>query len=97
MEISIQHQHQLTNGEFFIEDEQQEKIAYVTYNMVDDNTMSIDHTVVKPIAEGQGIGRKLVNAAVQFARDKKYKIIPVCTYAASVFAKTPEYADVLAQ
>ena len=92
--MEIQHQHHLDNGDFFIKDEHQNKIAYMTYIMVDEKTMLIEHTIVDEQLSGQGIGRKLVDAGVQFAREKGYKIIPQCPYANSVFKKTPEYANV---
>lgn len=94
--MEIQHRHHLMNGEFFIEDEQRHKLALMTYSMQDDETMVIEHTEVSEKLEGQGIGRKLVDAGVQFARENGLKIIPQCPYAASVFRKTPEYRDVLA-
>ena len=86
--MEIQHQHHLTNGEFFLKDEQQQKLAVMTYVMVNDSTMLIESL------GGQGIGKKLVDAGVQFARAKGFKIIPQCPYANAVFKKTPEYADV---
>jgi hypothetical protein len=92
--MQIQHQHHLTNGEFFINDESLQKIAVMTYIMFDDKTMLIEHTVVDEQLSGQGIGRKLIDAGVQFAREKGYKIIPQCPYANAVFKKTTEYADV---
>ena len=95
--MEIQHQHHLTNGEFFLKNEQQQKLAVMTYVMVNDSTMLIEHTIVDESLGGQGIGRKLVDAGVQFARSKGYKIIPQCPYANSVFNKTPEYADVWAK
>lgn len=95
--MEIKHEHLIHNGKFFIEDEQKRKLAVMTYTMKDEHTMVIEHTIVSEELEGHGIGRKLVEAGVQFARDKGYKIIPECPYAASVFRKTPEYADVLAK
>ncbi|HRH58856.1 MAG TPA: GNAT family N-acetyltransferase [Chitinophagales bacterium] len=92
--MEIQQQHHLTNGEFFLQNEQHQKLAVMTYVMADDDTMLIEHTVVDESLGGQGIGRKLVDAGVQFARVKGFKIIPQCPYANSVFHKTPEYADV---
>jgi predicted GNAT family acetyltransferase len=56
----------------------------------------IDHTTVDDSLRGTGTGRKLVEAAVQWARSEKVKLMPLCPYARSVFDKTPEYADVLA-
>jgi len=37
----------------------------------------------------------LVKAAVDFAKEAHYKILPLCPYAKSVFDKTPEYSEVL--
>jgi predicted GNAT family acetyltransferase len=45
---------------------------------------------------GTGTARKLVDAAVQWAHAKDLKIASRCDYASAVFAKTPAYADVLA-
>ena len=81
-------------GEFFINDEQQEKIAHMSYIMDNAATMRIDHTVVSEKLAGQGIGKKLVHAGVVFAQKHGYKIVPQCTYALSVMQKTPEYAVV---
>ena len=95
--MEIQHHHRETNGEFFVSDESQHKIAVMTYTMVDDKTILIEHTIVSEVLEGHGIGRKLVDAAVQFARKKGFRIIPQCSYANSVFKKTPEYNDILSK
>lgn len=91
--MDIQHQ-QKTTGEFFIENEQQQKVADMTYVMKNDQVMVIEHTNVDKSLAGQGIGKKLVAAGVEFAREHHLKIIPECPYAKSVFEKTPEYADV---
>lgn len=91
--MQIQHQ-QKTIGEFFIENEQQQKVADMTYVMKNDQVMVIEHTNVDKSLAGQGIGKKLVDAGVQFARNHKLTIIPECSYALSVFEKTPDYADV---
>ena len=44
---------------------------------------------------GTGAGKKMVEAAVLYAREKGISIIPLCVFARSVFDKTPEYKDVL--
>jgi hypothetical protein len=92
--MEIKHEHFITKGDFFVLDNHDRKVAVMTYIMVNDNTMLIEHTIVGEELAGHGIGRKLVDAGVQFAREKGYKIIPQCPYAASVFQKTPEFADV---
>lgn len=55
----------------------------------------IDHTEVSADFTGQGVGKKLVMAAVDYARENKIKILPLCPFAKSVFDKTPEIQDVL--
>ncbi|MFO7672494.1 MAG: GNAT family N-acetyltransferase, partial [Lutibacter sp.] len=41
----------------------------------------IDHTQVDEKLKGQGAGKKLVIKAIEFAREKHLKIIPICTFA----------------
>ena len=67
----------------------------MTYTWAGDHKFIIDHTEVNPEFSGQGIGKKLVMAAVEFAREKGLKIIPLCPYAKSVFDKTPTIQDLL--
>ncbi len=55
----------------------------------------IDHTEVNADFAGQGVGKKLVMAAVDYARENKIKILPLCPFAKSIFDKTPEIQDVL--
>ena len=45
---------------------------------------------------GTGAGKKLVEAAVQWARKENVRLMPLCPFSRSVFEKTAEYADVLA-
>ena len=55
----------------------------------------IDHTELQPSNEGKGYGKQMVSAAVDFAREKHIKILPLCPFAKSVFDRTPEFRDVL--
>lgn len=66
----------------------------MTYTWASEHKFIIDHTEVSPDFSGQGIGRKLVMAAVEFARENGLQIMPLCPYAKSVFEKTPGIADV---
>ena len=69
--------------------------AYINFR-VEDNKMSIDHTIVKKELEGQGIAGKLTDKAVEYAKENGYKIVPICSYAVRYFEKRPELKDLLA-
>lgn len=73
-----------------------EKLAgEMVYTWAGDQLFIIDHTDVADDYRGQGIGRQLLDAVIDFARKKQLKIIPLCPYAKSVFDKHPELRDVL--
>ena len=57
--------------------------------------MIIDHTEVDEAYDGKGLGRQLVKAGVDYAREHKMKILPLCPYAKKIFDSTPAFADVL--
>ncbi|MBK9254710.1 MAG: N-acetyltransferase [Saprospiraceae bacterium] len=82
------------NGKFYIEVNGQ-LAAEMTYVWVGDSKIIIDHTDVSEILKGQGAGKVLVTQAVEFAREKGIKILPLCPFAKSVFDKTSEFRDVL--
>jgi len=90
----IQHQQNETKGLFFIELDHK-NIAEMTYVMAGTDKMIIDHTEVSPTLSGKGIGKQLVKEAVNFARQQKIKIMPLCPFAKAIFEKELDYQDVL--
>jgi predicted GNAT family acetyltransferase len=83
-----------TKGRFFIQENGQD-LAEMTFTKTGIKMMIIDHTEVSDALRGTGAGKKLVAAAVDYARTNGWKIMPLCPFAKAVFDKTPEYADVL--
>ena len=81
-------------GAFYIEVEGNQE-AMMTFVFAGEDKIIIDHTEVNAGNEGKGFGKKMVTKAVEFARDKRIKIVPLCSFAKSVFNKTPEFRDVL--
>ena len=55
----------------------------------------IFHTEVNPNYKGQGIAKRLLDAIVNEARNKKIKIIPECSYAKKVMNRNNDYKDVI--
>lgn len=58
--------------------------------------MAITHTVVPPAAGGRGVAGELVRTALEFARAKGWKVVPLCSYAEAWIKRHPDYADLLA-
>ena len=69
--------------------------AKMTFVFAGPDKIIIDHTEVNEGNNGKGLGKKMVAKAVEFAREKNIKIIPLCPFAKKVFDKTPEFRDVL--
>ncbi len=83
-----------TKGYFYVSvnGKQEGKMTFV---FAGNDKMIIDHTEVNPGNNGKGYGKKMVTKAVEYAREKNIKIIPLCPFAKKVFDKTPEFRDVL--
>ncbi|MCA0232062.1 MAG: N-acetyltransferase [Bacteroidetes bacterium] len=80
---------------FFKASEDGKEAGRMTYAWAGNDKFIIDHTEVNPDFKGKNVGLQLVMAAVDFAREKNLKIIPLCPFAKSVFDKKEEIRDVL--
>jgi uncharacterized protein len=82
------------NGFFYI-DVNGKTEAKMTFVFAGPDKIIINHTKVNEGNNGKGFGKKMVAKAVEYAREKNIKIIPLCPFAKKVFDKTPEFGDVL--
>ena len=71
------------------------RLAEMTFTRDGERHIIIDHTEVAGELRGQGVGRKLVDAYVTWARESGTKIAVTCPYARSVFDKDASIQDVL--
>ena len=62
----------------------------------DDQTITITHTEVEPFYRGNKVAEDLVLAVVKLARDNQLRVVPACSFAATVFERYPDERDVLA-
>ncbi|HUR67408.1 MAG TPA: GNAT family N-acetyltransferase [Chitinophagaceae bacterium] len=90
----IQHKQSGDKGLFFVQMDGN-IMAELVYTMPSPDKIILEHTEVNDELRGQNIGYKLVHTAVEFARTRDLKIIPLCPFVNAVFKKKPEYADVL--
>lgn len=91
MEIRNEEHHR--TGVFYIDDNGN-RLGEMRY-LVRDGVMNIYHTEVDEKLQGKHMGDKLVEAGVNYARENHFKVLPTCTFARSVFNRTPAYNDVL--
>lgn len=90
----VKHEITETKGAF-IAYEENNKIGEMTYSSAGDDIIIIDHTEVHPEEKGKGIGRVLLDRAIEYARENQLKIIPLCPYAKSMFDRDVDIKDVL--
>lgn len=89
----IQHKQRGGNGMFYVQVDGA-VLARMTYSEPDAATMVIEHTEVDDEIRHENVGYEMVRAAVQYARNRRLKIVPLCPFVKSVFAKKPDYRDV---
>ncbi len=60
---------------------------------MDNNEINIDHTGVSDELGGQGVGKKLLKAVVEHARENNLKLLPR-SFAKHMLEKEDSYQDV---
>ena len=80
----------------FVAERDGRTLGEMDYSRPQADLMIIEHTEVSGEARGTGVGRMLVDAAVAWARREHARIMPLCPYARSVFARDASIRDVLA-
>ncbi|HLR09806.1 MAG TPA: GNAT family N-acetyltransferase [Sporosarcina sp.] len=70
-----------------------EVLAEISWTVLG-NVMAVEHTFVSPELRGQGVAKKLLDRAAQYAREHDYKIEPICSYVVTAFERYDEYNDV---
>jgi uncharacterized protein len=95
--MQIQHEESDIRGRHFINDDNGNMLAEITYAVQHPDTMVVDHTEVSDELKGKNIGYQLVGAVVEHARAKGRKVVAVCPFAHSVMLKNKDFQDVMAE
>jgi predicted GNAT family acetyltransferase len=69
--------------------------AFAEYQLKQGGSIVFPHTVVPEAFEGKGIGSALVKAGLAYAREKKLKVIPLCSFFAGYIARHDEYKELV--
>ncbi len=92
-DYTVIHRPSASRGEFQLE-QGRRRLGYLDYSIAGD-VMRIHYVEVDPSLRGAGLGRRLIEAAVAWAREERKQIVPICGYARTVLHRVPEFADVL--
>jgi uncharacterized protein len=93
--IQIEHSEEDGRGAFFVAREGT-RLAQMTYTRSAEDLVIIDHTEVHEKLRGLGVARRLLDAAVAWARSSKTRVIATCPYAHAQFERDASIRDVLA-
>ena len=72
-----------------------ERLGSLDFARPEAGVLRIDYVEVAPELRGTGLGRQLVEAAVDWARAENLKIVPICGYARAVIARDPAMRQLL--
>jgi uncharacterized protein len=95
MKRPVAHEESGHRGAFYIEQDGK-RLAELTYSRANSSLVIIDHTEVSPGLRGEGVGRQLLDAAVEWARATNTKFTATCPFASAQFEKDPSLRDVVA-
>lgn len=72
-----------------------ERLGSLDFARPEPGVLRIDYVEVAPELRGSGLGRRLVEAAVEWAREENMKIVPICGYARAVITRDPAMSKLL--
>jgi predicted GNAT family acetyltransferase len=77
--------------EIFVDD----RLAGFTEYRRAEGEIAFTHTEVDPAFEGQGLGGRLVRAALDAAREEKLAVLPYCPFTKAWIEKHPDYLELV--
>ena len=69
--------------------------SYLLYRPIDPLAMDFVSTWVHPLLRNSGVGARLVEHALDWAKERGLKIVPTCWFVAEYIERNPEYASMV--
>ena len=91
-QIQVTHNPVENRFETYIDD----KLSKLDY-IQDGKNFVITHVGVHPELRGQGVAGRIVEAGLEYAKERSLRVIPMCSYAAAYIRRHPEYAGLTKQ
>lgn len=70
------------------------KLAFADYRL-DGGVLTLPHVEADPALRGKGTAGRLMTAVLDLARERGWKVRPVCGYAVAFISRHPVYQDLL--
>jgi uncharacterized protein len=77
-----------------IEIERDGLVGFLEYSL-DGNVLELIHTEVPPALRGMGLASALAEKALNWAREKNYRVDIICPFVRQYVSQHPEYSDLL--
>ena len=84
-----------SKGRYVISPDGSEAEAEMTFSRMSDSLVIVDHTGVPDEFRGRGYGKALAERVVADAREKGFKIVPLCPFFKAQADRHPEWSDVV--
>lgn len=69
-------------------------VAVANYRL-DGNTMMFTHTETPPQLQGRGIASRLIRGALESAKARKLRVVPMCSFVADYIRRHKEFQDLV--
>jgi predicted GNAT family acetyltransferase len=79
----------------FVLNQKGARIGTLDYRAGPAGPVYIDFVQISPATRGTGLGKRLVEAAVAWARESKRSVVPICSYSRAVIERDSTLRDVL--
>ncbi len=88
--IDVRH----NTAEHRFEAEFEGKLSVADY-VLREGEMTMTHTYTPPEIRGRGIAEKLVRAALEHAREQRWRVVPACSYVDRFIQRHPEFQSLV--
>jgi predicted GNAT family acetyltransferase len=69
-------------------------LAFIDYYLFG-RVAIVTHTEVDPTHEGKGYGSAMARQALDYFRERQWRVVPVCGFFAEQIRRRPDYLDLL--
>jgi uncharacterized protein len=70
-------------------------VAVLEYRLRDGNRLVLTHTGVPHRLEGKGVAGLLARTALEYAREHRMHVVPLCSFVQAYLQGHPEFADLV--